>query len=225
MKSSYKSKRRHESAYETTDGDFKKQIKNEVVKQTKETSKVFWEQLFDSNITSEGQTSENIVFDLSKLKVSENESLAGEAAEKSTRRKTKAEKRPGIDYHGQYVESITRFSENASSHEVMQENGKIQQIMAEIKKLVMSSKSLQAEVKGITVVSEVPANPGKYYVNFFEWMLIMVRQARQKVEDSKSWLATVKGKKSKRMGYWGMAKKHGTSFSLSNERSVSTSTG
>src|SRR3989344_5698474 len=67
-------------------------------------------------------------------------------------------------------------------------------------------------------------NPGKYHVSFFEWVLLLVRQARMKVEDSSAWLGAFKSKKAKKQ-YWSMFKKHGTTFGLSNERVVSTQTG
>lgn len=219
MKSHYKSKRRHEAQYEIEDVDLPKQIISEVEKQAKQVSDNFWEQLLGLDNTSD-KKGESVIFDLSNLR----KSTAEKNNEvKPQKKKTKAEIQPGIDYHKEYYEGIVRFSENASSRESAFENRKIEQVMAEIRKLAVSTKRLQAEF-GLITVEEAPVNPGKYYVNFFEWVLIMVKQARQKVEDSNSWLETVKGKKKKK-GYWGMAKDHGTSFSQANERFVATSTG
>lgn len=220
---SYKSKRSQETNYETSEDNFQKQIAKEAGKQTKLVNDNFWEQLLGASISSE-QTSESVVFELSKLKKSEKLSLEENRGEKVQKKKIKTEAQPGIDYHREYFESITKFSEKATYHEVIQESRKIQQVMVEIRKLASSTKSLQSEF-GLITVEEVPTNPGKYYVNFFEWMLIMLKQARQKVEDSKSWLETVKGKKGKKAGYWDKAKKYGTTFSQANERFVSTSTG
>jgi hypothetical protein len=213
MKSSYKSKRRRETI--ETEGSFPEKIKNKLGEQAGLIGGDFFEQLLGlgSSITSE-QKNESVVFELSKEKNRE---------EKIPKKKIKAEAEPGINYHREYYESISRFSERASYREVMQESRKIQQVMAEIRKLASSTKLLQVEF-GLVTVEEAPVNPGQYYVNFFEWMLIMIKQARQKVEDSKSWLETVKGKKGKK-GYWDKAKKHGTTFSQANERFVATSTG
>ena len=61
-------------------------------------------------------------------------------------------------------------------------------------------------------------------MNFFEWMLAVIRAAREKVEDSNAWLGTVKGKGAQR-NYWNMFKKHGTTFGLSGERAVATQVG
>lgn len=217
---SYKSKRRHEATYETVEGSFPKKIANEAEKQAKLVSDNFWEQLLGSNISSEAQKSERVVFESSNLRKSGNLSSEKNVEEK----KAKAEIQPGIEYYREYYESIAKFGERASYNENMHESKKIQQVMAEIKKLVSSTKSLQAEF-GLITVEEPPVDAGRYYLNFFEWVLIMLKQARQKVEDSKSWLETVKGKKKKKMGYWDKSKKYGTTFSQANERNVATSTG
>lgn len=100
---------------------------------------------------------------------------------------------------------------------------KIQEIVVELKRLTTTSKELQIEFKEVTIEQRV-INPGKYHVNFFEWVLSIVRHARIKVEDSKAWLAAFQSKKNKRE-YWTMFKKHGTTFGLSNERVVATQTG
>lgn len=221
---SYKSKARHGTS--EIECGLPKIIKKEPGKQSVLAGEDFFEQLlgFGSSSSSEKQISESVVFELSRLKKSEKTSSETNIEEKFQKKKIKAEAQPGIDYHREYYENITKFSEKASYRELMQESRKIQQIMAEIKKLATSTKSLQTEF-GLIIVEDAPANPGKYYLNFFEWMLIMLKQARQKVEDSKSWLETVKGKKQKRMGYWDKSKKYGTTFSQANERFVATSTG
>jgi hypothetical protein len=100
---------------------------------------------------------------------------------------------------------------------------KIQEVMIEIKKLIDSSKELQVQFKSITV-EQAPQNAGKYHLNFVEWLLQNVREIRMQIEDSGAWMAAFKSKKNKR-GYWNMFKKHGTSFGLSNERSVATQVG
>jgi hypothetical protein len=66
--------------------------------------------------------------------------------------------------------------------------------------------------------------PGKYHESFFAWLFSIIRAARMKVEDSSAWLAAMHSKKKSRE-YGAMAKKHGTSFSLNNERTVATQVG
>ncbi len=126
---------------------------------------------------------------------------------------------PGIDY----VREVRNGTEVEQHKENQQIGVKIQEIMAELKRLTSSSRELQNEFKEVSVEQRA-VKPGKYHESFFEWVLSTIRQARIKVEDSASWLALFKSKKSKRE-YWGMAKKHGTSFSLSNERVVATQVG
>ncbi len=139
--------------------------------------------------------------------------------------KKHAEKAPkaveaAIDYHGDFIKS----SERASKVEMHEMSQRLQEIMAELKRLVSSSKVLQSEFANVSV-DQAPPEVGEYHINFLDWLLLTVRAAREKVEDSGAWLATAKKKSGKKGGYWGMFKKHGTTFGLSNERSVATQTG
>jgi hypothetical protein len=144
---------------------------------------------------------------------------------KSENKKVSIEKRAeapikaGINYH----EKIARSGEKSLSRSDQERKQLIQELLVEIHKLVNSTKLLQTEFAQIGVQS-APENVGQYHINFFEWMLSVIRIAREKVEDSGAWLQTVKGKAGKK-GYWGMFQKHGTSFGMSNERQVATQTG
>lgn len=131
------------------------------------------------------------------------------------------EARGHIDYHGEMMKS----SEKASRSETRELSQQINEIIAELQKLISSSKVLQMEFAEVAV-EQAPTSVGEYHLNFFEWMLLTIRQAREKVDDSGAWLGTVKGKNGKKgSGYWDMFKKHGTQFGMSNERSAATSTG
>jgi hypothetical protein len=135
--------------------------------------------------------------------------------------KQKAEKRAegGIDY----VSEILHGEKRITRREQGELTNKIDQLIDELHKLAKSSKTLETQFKEV-VVEQRPVTPGKYHLNFFEWMLSVVRAASVKVEESGNWLSVMGAKKSKK-DYWGMAKKHGTSFSLSGERVVSTQVG
>ncbi len=124
-----------------------------------------------------------------------------------------------IDYH----RDIVRSSERISRTEIQTINSKVQQIKMELASLVASSKDLQLSFMSVTV-EQTSTNIGTYHENFFDWMLKMIQEARKKVEDSSAWMNAAKGKGNKK-GYWGMFKKHGTSFALSNERGVATQVG
>ncbi|MEK7566007.1 MAG: DUF5660 family protein, partial [Patescibacteria group bacterium] len=68
------------------------------------------------------------------------------------------------------------------------------------------------------------SRPGVYYTNFFEWVLLTLRDMRKKVNESRQWLSTWTTKK-KQKGYWTMFKKHGTSFAMSDERAIASANG
>lgn len=98
----------------------------------------------------------------------------------------------------------------------------IEAVRAELKALTASMKNFNTEVQ--KAVSEIPAQPGIYHLNFIERLRGIVRILRQQIEDSRTWLSlTVKRKKQKM--YWGLYKKHGTKFGLSSERTIATQVG
>ena len=129
---------------------------------------------------------------------------------------------PGLEQYN-YFREIARSSEKSSRVETHQVEGQVEEILIEIKQLIDTSKDLEAEFK-IMAVEQTPVEVGKYHIHFFEWVLMTIRSARMKVEDSGAWLSAMSSKKGKK-NYWAMFKKHGTSFGMSNERNVSTQTG
>lgn len=99
----------------------------------------------------------------------------------------------------------------------------IQNILIELKALAKSVNTLNSDIKKV-VMETPPTNMGKYHKNFYEWVLSIIKDLRQKVCESRNWLAVFQSRK-KQKGYWMMFKKHGTSFALSDERGISTSVG
>lgn len=97
----------------------------------------------------------------------------------------------------------------------------VQQIKREILALERNQKGLLSDAARITM-DALPEKPGIYHIRFLEWVLRTIHDLRIKVSESGNWFAMLSGKRSK-MGYHGMAKKHGTSFTMSGERSVSQS--
>lgn len=126
----------------------------------------------------------------------------------------------GIDYRRE----ILQGSERIIKAQNQEYSAQIQEIIGELKRLVSSSKELENQFKDVTMVNVTAVKAGKYQMNFFKWVLVTVRQARIKVEDSGAWLAMFKKKKGQKQ-YWAMFKKHGTSFAMSNERMLATQTG
>lgn len=111
----------------------------------------------------------------------------------TTEKKDKKEKAPRIEAAMNYSGEIARSGERATKSEMREMSQNIQEIKAELNQLMASSKVLQMEFAELAM-EQTPVDAGKYHVNFFDWMLIVIRQARQKVEDSGAWLSTVKGK-------------------------------
>lgn len=104
----------------------------------------------------------------------------------------------------------------------METRQQLEAVRAELKALIASLKNLHQEVA--TAVAKEDVDPGIYHLNFYEQLRTFIKVLRLQVEDSRSWLASFGGRK-KKMGYWGMYKKHGTTFGLSNERSLATAAG
>ncbi len=125
----------------------------------------------------------------------------------------------GIDYRSEIIHG----SERLGRREALELDNRIQEILTELKRLIGSSSILKAEFAVISV-EDKPVKAGKYYTNFFEWLLIEVKKIRMKVEDAGAWLSVMKSKKGQK-NYGAMAKKHGTSFTLNNERTPATQTG
>ena len=130
---------------------------------------------------------------------------------------------PAINYKDSYRNEIIHFEERARSSETGELKSKLEEIQIELVKLSKSSQELKISFRDITVAS-LPENPGKYHLNFFEWMLATIRNARMKIEESASWLSVVSGKKN-RKDYWSLSQQHGTSYSLSGERAVAQQVG
>ncbi len=139
--------------------------------------------------------------------------------ELTEKKQEKREVEPGIDYSRE----IVHVAERAVSQENRELELQLRELMAEIKKLTDSSKELQIQFKEVAVEQHA-AKPGKYHKAFFSWLLSIVRNARMKVEDSNAWLTAMHSKKKSRE-YGAMAKKHGTTFTLNNERTVATQVG
>jgi len=99
---------------------------------------------------------------------------------------------------------------------------KIEAIRVELKALAQSIKSLRQEIS--KTILDAPVDPGIYHLNFFEHLKSYLQIMKQEIDDSRIWLMASNTRKAKR-GYWGMFKKHGTSFAMSNERSIATSAG
>lgn len=128
--------------------------------------------------------------------------------------KAPVRKEAAIDHHTDFIKS----SERAIHQENREIKQRLQEIMNELQRLVSSSKVLQMEFADVNV-QQAPEKAGEYHLNFFDWLLLTIRAARQKVEDSGAWLATKKKKGAK--GRWNNKQRQewfaNTSLSMGNE--------
>lgn len=152
--------------------------------------------------------------------LSEGEAISLKEAQSESRRAQETAQRTEV--HLEYFEKIKETATSADRGEQTMVRQQIEQIRVELQSIKSTSAELEQVVK--TVNMQMPVNPGRYHVNFFEWLLTSLTNARRNLESSANWLNLFKSKKQQKQ-YWTMAKKHGTTFSLSQERTAATQTG
>ena len=123
----------------------------------------------------------------------------------------------------EFAQEIIHAGKIASTEDQRESQVKVQEILIELKQLAKSTKEVQIEAQ---IISEEQTETvaGAYKLNFLESMLSWLRDARADVEDSLAWFQALRSNKASKQ-YGAMAKSHGTSFTLSNERTASTQTG
>ncbi|HSA84188.1 MAG TPA: DUF5660 family protein [Patescibacteria group bacterium] len=138
------------------------------------------------------------------------------SAERQQKEQAPQRAEAAIDHHTDFIKS----SERAAQMERSEITKRLNDIMAELQRLVSSSKVLQMEFADVSV-QQAPQQAGEYHLNFFDWLLLTIRAARQKVEDSGAWLATSKKKGKKGKGTWNNKQRkdwfENTSLSMGNE--------
>jgi uncharacterized protein DUF5660 len=197
-----------------------KRIKKGAVDEAKESGKAFFEQLLGLDL-KKGNAAPAETAQHTEAEQSNVVEIVSFLRKQDTHHA--AERTPKAEAAMHYHQEIATTGERASRAETQQMQHTVEQIKVELSRLVATSQVLKMEFAEVSV-EQTTHNVGQYHLNFFEWMLAVIRSAREKVEDSGAWLSTVKGKGTKR-GYWGMFKKHGTTFGLSGERAVATQTG
>ena len=120
-------------------------------------------------------------------------------------------------------EAIRREEKVIYSREQQQVKIQVQTLQAQIKELAKEQAGLMEEVD--KTAFQAVSNPGVYHRNFFERLINLIKLAKKRVTESKTWLQMHNHRAKKRAGYWGQVKKSGTSFMLSGERSIATQAG
>ena len=156
-------------------------------------------------------------------KTSQMQAMAGDLQEGEEINFSRSERQVDIEPGINYREEVLHFEKKTMQMEQGHLSQRVEQIMIELKQLSKSVKQLETQAKDVDM-GLIPQVIGKYHENFFEFILSSLRSARIKIEDSSNWLNAV-GKKASKKGYWGNAKKHGTSYTLSADRAVSQQVG
>ncbi|HRN95931.1 MAG TPA: DUF5660 domain-containing protein [Candidatus Levybacteria bacterium] len=128
------------------------------------------------------------------------------------------------EYFQRDVQSVEIRAERVQNSENKEQ---VEMIKNEIRKLIKAQKEMEQAFKHVAeqvTTSSVPQEVGIYDVNFFEWVLLTIRNARMRVEEGRNWLALFASKKGQQK-YWAQANKKGTSFTQHHDRAVATQTG
>jgi len=110
-----------------------------------------------------------------------------------------------------------------SHHREEEAKLKIKAVQEELQKLAQVTEGLSIEVKKAAFVATV--EPGVYHENFFDRIRRCIELARKKIAQSKTWLEVFNHRSKKRSHYWANAKKSGTKYTLSQERTIATQVG
>ncbi len=174
-----------------------KEARKAAVNEAGESGKTFLKQLLGLELAGAAQKSEK-----HDTKKEEKPDTAGVveifnalAHKQSAEKKPSSEKAPHIEAAMNYSREVAQNSERSVKSEKQAFRNEVEEIKAELQNLLSSSKVLQMEFAEVAM-EQAPVDAGEYHKTFFDWMLIVIRQARQKVEDSGAWLSAVKGKRS-----------------------------
>lgn len=120
-------------------------------------------------------------------------------------------------------ETIRREEKIIYSREQQQVKVQIETLQTQIKELAKEQVGLMEEIDKAAFQAVV--NPGVYHQNFFERLSHLLKLAKKKIADSRTWLHLHNHRARKRGYYWQNVKKSGTKFMLSQERYMATQAG
>lgn len=132
-------------------------------------------------------------------------------------------KRPISSEHQAYFREIISAPTKSEHEDRQQLRAQIEEIRIEITKLKDASAEMEIVFKEVST-QQTPEKPGKYHLNFYEWVFFTIQNARQKMEEVNTLGSMVSNRKREKQ-YMAMSKKHGTSFTLNNERAIARQSG
>lgn len=132
-----------------------------------------------------------------------------------------------IKQREQMLGQSQRSAEKMIFHRKEEEAKKeVEIVKAEIKKLVIETGDMSAEFREAEkTVMETTVDAGTYHLSFFNRVRKLIRLARKRISESKTWLQMFNSRNKQRNFYWAQVKKSGTKFLLSQERYMSTQAG
>lgn len=191
--------------------------------------KELWKGVFDSAKTDLGggfasSLSEQIIGFGGEATLEEGQEISLRAQQEAKKQGQKEESKITAEFMD-YKRTVINAENNSEATAERQVKEAVEEIRSEIKKLMQTSKLVERTVKDATA-EKAPVKPGKYHLNFFDFVLNILKDATRKLEDSVSFGAVFTSKK-QQSHYWNMtnSKKGGTSFMLSGERTSATQTG
>jgi hypothetical protein len=114
------------------------------------------------------------------------------------------------------IEMVFNYREAVEERRLMSEIRELMKsVKQEIEMLKMENSGLVDDISKMTV-EELPAKPGIYHLRFLEFIVKILRSIRRKVSEGRMWLDASFEKKGKRK-FRSLAKRKGTSFSMSKE--------
>lgn len=194
---------------------------------SKDTLRAMWEDFFKASAkkTLPEQLTSNVSVETKSVK---QEAILQEGQEISLITQQKEKKTVISAEHREYFQKDVQSIEvRAEKLQQTENKDQVETIKSEIRKLIKAQKEMEQAFKHVAqqvTTSTQPQETGTYDVNFFEWVLLTIRNARMRVEEGRNWLALFASKKNQQK-YWAQASKKGTSFTQHHDRAVATQTG
>lgn len=199
-----------------------KNVTDELKSISKQTGDEFWKQLLSVTSDAEKQVFGDAVHH-AEAQAGRFEQIMSEGEELQITEENGKEKITASVEHNEYFREVLTGESRKENQTQDELRAMLEKIMAEIKAISSASDEMKQVAKE-TIKQQLPSKPGKYHLNFFSWLLDVVRNARVRVESGANWLKLFSSKKQAK-SYHGMRKSHGTMFQLSSERSTATQTG
>ncbi len=182
------------------------QVKNNVLEQLRDVGGSTGRSLKRDLFGSVGQTAVDSMFNPSLLRPQENRPFP----ESPFRRESMMPKK---------IEKPREFA--VFTHQDLEVQKRITEIRQELQFMIEQLKTVDRQIEK-SIDSPMPET-GVYYLNYLDRLKELLVGLREEM-NSNSWLSIMQSRK-KHKGYWAMAKKKQSSFTLNHDRSVATQTG